>query len=114
MRNIGIGIACAFAVSGCALMESIGISTESGEPTEMARDLDALLYGLTGFSATRVWDAVLTKRGLQNSKNVVSPSPGFLSSVSSLAAILLGFHSPSEVRDARDAEAAKKKASALE
>jgi hypothetical protein len=107
MKTIGWVVLFAFGITGCALMEKIGISTADGEPTDMARNLDALLYGLTGFSATRVWDAVLTKRGLQNTKNVISPKTGFLSSLSSVAAILLGFHSPDEVRKARDAELAK-------
>ncbi len=81
-------------------MRALGLSTDDGDPTETAEGLSNLVKGFTGLDAIALWkagEAVFTKRGRDNLKNVVNMKTGFVSSVKSFIALLVGEHSPAEV-----------------
>jgi hypothetical protein len=91
-------------VAGCGIMQSMGLSTVDGEPTELARSADALVTAATGISplmAIGMWkagEALFTKRGLENTANVVSPASSWKSTLWSLAALLGAAHTPAEAK----------------
>ena len=101
-RAVVIGV-CA-SLAGCGLMKWIGFAEDdpaTGEvvATEAGKAADSLLYGLIGFSVTRVYDALFTKRGWDNLRNAVSPETGwggFAKSV--ILSIIMGWHTPEEAK----------------
>jgi len=88
-------------VGGCAAVQSVGVWMGVLEPDGTVSDTgEAMSAGLamwTGVSFARIWD-FFQKRGLQNAKNIVNKETGFLSSMQSLAAWLLGWHTPSDAK----------------
>lgn len=88
-------------LGACAAMEALGLSTATGEPTETANALSGLVGGLTGIDVLALWktgEALLTKRGRDNLKNIVSPKVGAKSTVQSVLSILAGTHTPAEAK----------------
>jgi hypothetical protein len=88
-------------LGGCTLMESLGLSTVDGEPTDVATGLSGMVGGLTGIDVLALWktgEALFTKRGRSNLKNIGSLQTGFLSSLKSMLAVLAGAASPVEAQ----------------
>jgi len=83
-----------------AVLEFVGLVSPEEGVTAAGEAVSGLIYTLTGVSFTRFYDAFLTKRGLDNVKNVVGGKTGWKSTLWSLAAILVGTHTPSEAKAA--------------
>ena len=94
-------------LGGCAAMEALGLSTPEGDPTPMAEAASDAIKSLTGVDILGLYitgKALLTKRGRDNVKNAFSPKSGLKGTAGSLAAILLGSHSPDSAKDQTDGQ----------
>ena len=87
-------------LGGCAAMESLGLyDSASGEPTDTAKSLSDMAKGISGIDAIAIWksfEALFTKRGRDNLKNVFNWKTGFVPSIKSVVALAVGSHSPKE------------------
>jgi hypothetical protein len=97
-------IGLAVLLAGCGAMQAMGLADAMGEPTETAHAANAIVQGVTGVDILKVWGAVkgaealFTKRGLENTANVFSPAASWKSTMWSLAALVVGAHTPAEAK----------------
>jgi len=88
-------------VTGCGAMQWLGLSDAAGEATPAAVATSAAVRGLTGIDILGLWkmgEALLTKRGRGNLRNVFSPKTGAKSTAQSVLSLLVGEHSPVEAK----------------
>jgi len=96
-----------FLLSGCAWAESMGLwDSATGTPTAAGVGLNETVRQLTGldylkvFGMVRTYDALGTKRGLQNMATLLNPGAEWPATRQSFWALLLGWHTPEEAKGA--------------
>jgi len=90
-------------LGGCAVMEALGLATPAGDPTPAAEAASGFFASLTGIDILAMWkagEAVMTQRGRDNLKNIVSPKTGAKSTGQSLLSLAIGVHTPADAKKA--------------
>lgn len=91
-------------LGGCSAMQWLGMADATGEPTAAGHAANEVVRGLTGMDVLKVWgatkgaEALFTKRGLQNTANLLNPASSWPGTWKSLAALVGLFHTPAEAK----------------
>jgi len=91
-------------LGGCAAMQWLGMADATGEPTAAGHAANELVRGLTGMDILKVWgatkgaEALFTKRGLENTANLMNPASSWKGTMWSLLALVAGTHTPAEAK----------------